>query len=62
MRFARNVAFGLFTVALVGFGNMVHADEIDDVLGDAAAASPSTSSSSTSSASIEKPTFSVSFH
>jgi calnexin len=53
MRFTRNVAFGLFSVALMG---MTRADDIDDILGDAASTSTSTSTSTT--AAIEKPTFS----
>ena len=56
MRFSRNVAFGLFSVALMGLGSPVFADEIDDALGnDAAAASASTTAVS------DKPTFTVSF-
>lgn len=58
MRFARNVAFGLFSIALMGFGNTVFADDIDDALGDDPTPSSSTSSSST--VAIEKPTFTVS--
>lgn len=63
MRFARNVAFGLFSVALMGFGNFAVADELDDVFGDAAGSSSTTTSTvtSTSTIAIEKPTFSVSF-
>lgn len=57
MRFARNVAFGLFSVALVGFGNFAVADEFDDVLGDAASSSTSTVAT-TSTVAIVKPTFS----
>ena len=57
MRFARNVAFGLFSIALMGFGNTVFADEIDDALGDDPTPS---SSSSSSTVAIEKPTFTVS--
>jgi hypothetical protein len=59
MRFARNVAFGLFSIALMGFGN-VFADEIDDVLEEPASSSTTTTSTSTT-ASIAKPTFTVSF-
>ncbi|CAZ84531.1 unnamed protein product [Tuber melanosporum] len=55
MRFNTKVAFGLFSVALLGFGNLAFADEIDDALGDAATSS-ATSSSTT--AAIDKPTFS----
>ncbi|KAI5810651.1 calnexin [Pyronema omphalodes] len=50
MRFTRNVAFGLFTVAVMGFGN-VAADELDDLSKDAAAPA------ATSTSAIEKPTF-----
>lgn len=53
MRFTRNVAFGLFTVAVMGFGN-VAADELDDLSKDAAAPA------ATSTSAIEKPTFTVS--
>ncbi|PWW74455.1 Calreticulin-domain-containing protein [Tuber magnatum] len=56
MRFDSKVAFGLFSVALVGFGNVAFADEIDDALGDAA--TPSAASSSTATVAIDKPTFS----
>jgi calnexin len=54
MRFTRNVAFGLFTVAVMGFGNVV-ADELDDLSKDAAAPAAASASSV-----IEKPTFTVS--
>jgi calnexin len=59
MRFAGKVAFGLFTVALLGFGNLARADDIDDVLGDAATSSTTASGSTSTTTGIEKPTFSV---
>lgn len=59
MRFSTNVAFGLFSVALLGFNNVV-ADELDEKLGDAAKVAEESTSTSTSAASIEKPTFTVS--
>jgi calnexin len=52
MRFDARVAYGLMTVALMGFGGVI-ADEIEDVLGDAAA-SPLPSSSTVA---IAKPSF-----
>lgn len=57
MRFSPNVAFGLFSVALMGF---VRADELDDKLGDAAKVAEEVISSATPSAVVEKPTFTVS--
>jgi calnexin len=59
MRFDAAVAYGLFSVALMGFGNVAFADELDDVLGDAATKSVASSSTATTSA-IDKPTFTVS--
>jgi calnexin len=50
MRFDATVAFGLFSVALLGLGNVAFADELDDL---DAAPSPSTPA-------IEKPIFTVS--
>lgn len=56
MRFSTNVAFGLFSVALMGFNHVV-ADELDDKLGDAAKVE---GEAATSTAIIDKPTFTVS--
>lgn len=57
MRFNTKVALGLLSVALVGFGNVAFADEIDDALGDTATSSADSSSATPA---INKPTFSVS--
>lgn len=56
MRFDARVAYGLMSVALVGFGGVM-ADDIDDVLGDHAA---SPASAAEPSSTISKPTFTVS--
>lgn len=53
MRFDATVAFGLFSVALLGMGNVAFADELDDL--DATTATPSSSTIA-----IERPTFTVS--
>lgn len=57
MRFDTKVALGLFSVALMGFGNVAFADEIDDALGDTATSSADSSSTTPV---INKPIFSVS--
>lgn len=54
MRFDARVAYGLMTVALMGFGGVM-ADDIDDILGDATPASTELSSTA-----ITKPSFTVS--
>jgi len=55
MRFNTKVALGLLSVALMGFGNVAFADEIDDALGDTATSSADSSSVTPV---INKPTFS----
>lgn len=57
MRFDACVAYGLMSVALMGFGGVM-ADDIDDILGDAAAAP---SSPDATASTINKPNFTVSF-
>lgn len=59
MRFDARVAYGLLSVALVGFGGVM-ADEIDDVLGDSAASPASAAEPSSTTVAISKPAFTVS--
>lgn len=58
MRFDARVAYGLMSVALMGFSGVM-ADELEDLLGDAAA-SPASPSPSSSTIAIAKPSFTVS--
>lgn len=62
MRFNARVAVGLFAIAFVGFGGSVLADELEDVVAEAASSSSSTTASASTTVAIEKPTFTVSFY
>lgn len=57
MRFDARVAYGLMSVALMGFGGVM-ADDIDDALGDAASVVSSEAAAAISA--IAKPAFTVS--
>lgn len=59
MRFDARVAYGLMSVALVGFSGVM-ADDIDDILGDSAASPASAAESSSTPIAISKPSFTVS--
>lgn len=58
MRFDARVAYGLMSVALVGFSGVM-ADEIDDILGDSAASPASVAEPSSTTVAILKPSFTV---
>lgn len=59
MRFDARVAYGLMSVALVGFGGVM-ADDIDDILGDSAASPASVAEPSSTTVAISRPAFTVS--